>query len=171
MKHLDPTLPQGIELIAKAICGDDTNPMLLEQAVVIAESEMVLRCVRAERVGVIERLRDVTAIALAKGDNRIALAKAKFREVKLAWAELVPLRAKFNAMPKEEQIRLTEAEESRERESASIHAPIEERDEVDAMREAIPDLKRLARYERRAWSRRKRALRTFIDIKFKGGYG
>jgi hypothetical protein len=32
----------------------------------------------------------------------------------------------------------------------------------------MPDLKRLARYERRAWSRRKRAFRSFIEIKSKG---
>jgi hypothetical protein len=168
LKHLDPKLPQDTERMAKVICGDDTNPLLFEQAVMIAESEMVLGCVQAECVGVIERLRDVTAIALAKGDNRIALAKAKSREVRLAWAELVPLRAKIDAMTKEEQIKLAEEEERRERESASMHAPIEERDEFDAMREAMPDLKRLARYERRAWSRRKRAIRTFIEIKFKG---
>ena len=33
------------------------------------------------------------------------------------------------------------------------------------MREAMPDLHRLARYERTAWSRRKRALRNFTEIK------
>jgi glycerophosphoryl diester phosphodiesterase len=158
-------LPHDIELAAKAMCGDDTNPLLFEQALVIAESEIVLSCVRAESVGVIERLRDFTAIALAKGDNRIALAKAKSREVQLAWAELVPLRAKFDAMTKEEKIKLLEEEERRERESAPVHAPIEERDEFDAMHEAMPDLKRLARYERRAWSRRSQAIRRFIEIK------
>jgi hypothetical protein len=161
-------LPHDIELAAKAMCGDDTNPLLFEQALVIAESEIVLSCVRAECVGVIERLRDVTAIALAKGDNRIALAKAKSREVRLAWAELVPLRAKIYAMTKEEQIKLAEEEERREREPASMHIAIEERDEFEAMREAMPDLKRLVRYERRAWSRRNRAIRNFIDIKSKG---
>jgi hypothetical protein len=33
------------------------------------------------------------------------------------------------------------------------------------MRQAMPDLDRLVRYERRAWSRRKRALRDFVAIK------
>jgi len=46
--------------------------------------------------------------------------------------------------------------------------PIEARGEFDAMRAAMPDLYWLARYERRAWWRRKRALRRFIDIKSKG---
>jgi len=172
-KHLNPRLPQNIERMAKAICGDDSDPLLFEQALVIAENEMVLGCVRAERVGVIERLRDVTAIALAKGDNRIALAKAKSREVRLACAELIPLRAKIDAMTKEEREELLDEAERREREPVSIpiRTPIEERDEFDAMREAMPDLKRLARYERRAWSRRNRAIRRFIEIKFKGYEG
>jgi hypothetical protein len=61
MKQFDPMLPQDIELIAKAMCADDPNPLLFEQALVVAENELVLRCVRAEGVGVIERLRDVTA--------------------------------------------------------------------------------------------------------------
>jgi len=166
-KHLNPRLPQNIERMAKAMCGDDTVPLLFEQALVIAENEMMLGCVRAERVGVIERVRDVTAIALAKGDNRIALAKAKSREVLLAWAELVRLRAKIDAMTKEEREKLLEEAERRECEPVSIRTPIEERDEFDAMREAMPDLKRLARYERRAWPRRNRAIRRFIDIKSK----
>jgi hypothetical protein len=33
------------------------------------------------------------------------------------------------------------------------------------MRQAMPDLARLARYERRAWSRWKQAIRDFIKIK------
>jgi hypothetical protein len=33
------------------------------------------------------------------------------------------------------------------------------------MRHAMPDLDRLERYERRAWSRWKRAIRDFISIK------
>jgi hypothetical protein len=38
-------------------------------------------------------------------------------------------------------------------------------DEFDAMRRAAPDLSRLERYERRAASRRNRAIREFIFIK------
>ena len=66
LKHLDAALPRDIELMANAICAGDTNPLLFEQALVIAESEMVLRCVRAQRIAVIERLRDIKAMPLAK---------------------------------------------------------------------------------------------------------
>jgi len=31
-KHLNPRLPQNIERMAKAMCGDDTVPLLFEQA-------------------------------------------------------------------------------------------------------------------------------------------
>ena len=40
-----------------------------------------------------------------------------------------------------------------------------ERDEHEALCEGIGDLVRLLRYERRAWSRRKRAIRAFMAIK------
>jgi hypothetical protein len=42
------------------------------------------------------------------------------------------------------------------------------RDEFDAMRLAMADLSRLERYERRASSRRKRAIRAFMEIKWRG---
>jgi hypothetical protein len=164
-KYLNSELPPDIELMAKAICGDDTNPLLFEQALVIAESDMVLRYVRAQWVAAIERLQNVTARPLAKGDNSLALAKGRVREMELAWAELVPLKAKFDAMPAGEVTKLLEEWERQESESTCERLPIEERDEFDAMREARPDLDRQARYERRAWSRRKRAIRNFMEIK------
>jgi hypothetical protein len=41
---------------------------------------------------------------------------------------------------------------------------IRERDEFDAMRSAMPDLDRLERYRRRAWSRVLRGIRRFVQI-------
>src|SRR5262249_27141449 len=46
-----------------------------------------------------------------------------------------------------------------------------ERDEHEALREGIGDLVRLLRYERRAWSRRKRAVRAFMAIKLMNLHG
>jgi hypothetical protein len=51
----NPGLWPEIERIAKAICNGDANPLLLEQATVIAETEIVLRCMRLEKVRLIER--------------------------------------------------------------------------------------------------------------------
>ena len=41
----------------------------------------------------------------------------------------------------------------------------EERGDNEALQEAIPDLKRLYRYERQAWSQQKRAMLEFMNIK------
>jgi hypothetical protein len=162
LKHFDAALPRDIELMAKAICAGDTNPLLFEQALVIAENEMVLRCVRAQRLAVIERLRDLKTIPLTKGDNCAELVKARWDEMDLASDEFDRRKAKFDALPFEEQEKLWDEYEDAPEPKPT---PIEERDEIDAMYEAMPDLDRLARYERRAWSRRKRAMRNFTEIK------
>jgi len=165
LKHLDAMRPRDIDLMARAMCGDDIDPLLFEQAQVIAESELLLRCVRDERIAVIERLRDVTAVPLAIRDDSLARAKTRALEMDLAADELERMQAKFDAMTEQERTKL---QEEYDRELDSKPAPIAERDEVDAMREAMPDLERLARYERRAWSRRKRAMRNFMAIKIRG---
>jgi hypothetical protein len=43
----NPALFPEIERMAEALCGDDKNPFLFEQALTIAENQLVLRCVRA----------------------------------------------------------------------------------------------------------------------------
>lgn len=42
---------------------------------------------------------------------------------------------------------------------------VEEREEWEAMQAALPDLVRLERYERRAWSRYQRSIKQFVDVK------
>jgi hypothetical protein len=165
IKYVDYALPRDVELLAKAMCGSDIRPLLFEQAVAIAETELVLRRVREQRVILIERLRDVTALPLAKGDRGIEQGKARLRELNIASEELEQAEAKFSAIPAAKQTELMLDYVYQESVSGSKTPPIEERDEFEAMQEAIPDLKRLARYERRAWSRRKRALRNFANIK------
>jgi hypothetical protein len=167
LKHLDAMRPRDIDLMARAMCGDDIDPLLFERAQVIAENELLLRCVRAERIAVIERLRDVAALPLAIRDDSMARAKARVLEMDRAAAELERMQARFDALTAEERTKLYEEYYRELDELDSKPPPIAERDEVDAMRESMPDLKRLARYERRAWSRRKRAMRNFMDIKTK----
>jgi hypothetical protein len=43
----------------------------------------------------------------------------------------------------------------------------QERDEYEALEQAAADLVRLDRYERRAWSRQKRAIRSFMNLRLK----
>jgi hypothetical protein len=123
---------------------------------------MLLRCVGAERVAVIERLRDITAIPLAKRDT-LAQANARSLETRRAYADFVEIKAQLGMT--EEQQFPTPEQVNRAAELPWKRMPVQERDEFDALREATPDLERLGRYERRAWSRHKRAMREFIAIK------
>ncbi|MGB6796319.1 MAG: hypothetical protein WBE48_07120 [Xanthobacteraceae bacterium] len=70
--------PTEIERFAKALCGGDDDPSLLEDALDVAKCEMALRAVRAQRLAVVERLREVSAIALRKGDNGLIIGRAKY---------------------------------------------------------------------------------------------
>jgi hypothetical protein len=56
----NPSLFPELERMAMAICNGDSNPLLFERAMLIAENEIVLRSVDVE-LAVIERLRDPTA--------------------------------------------------------------------------------------------------------------
>jgi hypothetical protein len=137
---------------------------------------------------VVERVQEVTAIALAKGDNSLALAKARSLRSRLAYDELVALRDKLLQRYKDElpdsgetqaeqlvparlAVFLLEKEEAlarMEREAGvrnQADERVDERDEFAALEEAAPDLIRLDRYERRAWSRQKRAIRDFMNMK------
>ena len=151
--------------MAKAICNGDTNPLLFEQALVIAENELVLRAVGAERIAAIERMRDSTAQPLTRKNNSLARAKARFRAAQLQYAELVAAKAKTVAIPIGQAQDSQRGPHSNAAQPLVRDKPIKWRDEYEAMRQAMPDLDRLVRYERRAWSRRKRALRDFVEIK------
>jgi hypothetical protein len=62
---LDVTPAPRVARLAKAICGDDPNPELLEQALIMAENRDLLDRVRAARIAAIER-----ELAKIKKDNQ-----------------------------------------------------------------------------------------------------
>jgi hypothetical protein len=168
-----------VERMAKAICDGDNNPLLFEQAIIIAENELVLRSVSAECVAVIERLRDPAAIALAKGSNALALMKARSELMEKAYDELKRHDATIlveNGVDAEKyELLIAKLKQEpypgckpTDPALAAFLNGIKDRDENDAVREAIPDLRRLQRYERRTWSRLKRAISTFIAIRVMG---
>jgi hypothetical protein len=110
-----------IEAIARAIRPEAADSESWEQALIIGESTIVLRCVRAERIALIERL----------------LGSAMISRRCRAWrAEAVECESK----------------------------PSSPQDELEAMCLDRPGLNRLERYERRALSRRKRAVESLIAI-------
>jgi len=174
-----------VERLAVAICGGEDDAELLAAARAIAENELVRSAIRQQKIIAIERLKEATAIALRKGDNSFTLAKARFLEAWLAYREiqsLIPqVRAKFRDQlgpPNPDDYEIvpcqikalleepTEAEEERALELARKEIKRQQRNEYEALEEAIPDLIRLERYDRRAWSRQKRAIQQFVLIKF-----
>jgi hypothetical protein len=100
--HRHPLPSADLEELAKALCGSDDDPSLLAQARIIANNELVLRAISAQQLAVVERCREPTAVALAKGDNSIALAKARSRKTDQADAELEALIAKLLERYKDE---------------------------------------------------------------------
>jgi len=105
-------LSRKVQRLAKEICKDASDPFRYEQAVIIAESQILIARVRAARVAALEHPRTPVSLASARQELRVALAE-------------------------------------------------ELRDSVANIRRALPELLTLARYERRALSRRKRAMRRF----------
>lgn len=60
----------------------------------------------------------------------------------------------------------SEEEMARALAKAERHLREQERDEFEAFESALPDLVRLDRYYRRAWSRQKRAICNFANLKY-----
>ena len=184
MVHRQPAPSAELERLARAICGHDENPTLLEQARVVAANELELRAINVQKIAVLERLRDPTAIALAKGDNSLELARGRFMRAWLAHREiegLVPkVLEKYKdqiSTPLDDEVDivpiclkgLLEESDCIERERIArklARKQIEEhqRDDHEALEEAAADLIRLDRYERRSWSRQKRAIRSFMNL-------
>ena len=201
MTYRLPVPAGNIERLARAICGHDNDQPLFEAAVAVAENYFLRRAIKEQHIAVIERLRDRTAIALAKGDNSFSLGKARFLEMWLTNREIearVPkLLEKYKVelpptkyadsiesgwvwpvyrdpdsddlVPLDLKILLEDPDsfevEERARDVATKVLKAQERDDYEALEEAIPDLKRLERYERRIWSAQKRAVREFMNIK------
>jgi len=180
---------KDIERFAKALCGDDDSPSLFEPAKVIANNELVLRAIAEQQLAVVERVREPSAVALAKGDNSLALAKARMRKSRCADDELVTLREKLLEQYKAElpppdveddcdepippylweflvdKANAGDPQPSEAETPGRPEAQIVERDEFAAFEEAAADLVRLARYERKAWLRQKRAIAEFMQLK------
>ena len=151
--------------MVKSLCSKDDNPLLVEQAHVIAETEILLRGIRTEKVAAIERMRELDASPIVKRDKGLMRARARSRRGRVAWAEFLRLEAKIRSLSRSEREKLAEEIDTQPRREPLI--PM--RDETAAMRAATPDLERLGRYERRAWARLRRAILGFMSLKFVGG--
>jgi len=143
--------------MAEAMCAGNRDAFLFEQALIIAESDYLLSRVRAERVLMIERLRDSTAIPLTKRVNCVALVEPRRQQAELAWDEITRIKARFGMSEEDLHLPLRDPHQMRRlgSEPACGWRPMipDARDEVDAMCEALPGLERLTRYEKRELGR------------------
>jgi len=163
----DPALAGRVRQMVDAICRGDDDPLVREYAVAIAESQLWLDCIEAEKLALIERLRDPMAYALTR-HVRIAPAKARMRLCDVADRhqrvidDLIENTKAAGRNPERQPL------------PPNLEAAIfedTERDDYESLREGVGDLVRLLRYERRAWSRRKRAVRAFMVIKLMNLHG
>ena len=172
----DPALSGQIKQLVDAICDGDDDPLLHEPAVAIAESQLWLSLIGHEKLAALERLRDPEEDALTGRYSPRGLARIKakidmlFRAGDIAFDQLLEVNELIEATKR--------AGRDYEREPLPAHLEAawppaflkayqdrKERDEYQVLREGIRDLERLLRYEKRAWSRRKKAIRAFMAIK------
>jgi hypothetical protein len=173
----DPTMAKKVLQMVDVICQGDGDPLLRERAARIAASQLWLWCIQKEKVAVLERLRDPKTNSLTGGRSRRARA-SDLREIKLRIRVLDAAGPQFLEM---DDIVAATAEAGRDPQQEPVPKHLEAawppaflkaskktplwRDEYQVMREGIHDLERLNRYERRALSQRKKAIREFMAIK------
>src|SRR5262245_56953405 len=81
-----------IKQMVDAICHGDDDPLLREQAVAIAESQLWLSCIGQEKLAALERLRDPDESALTGRNSREARAKDKAKvDVRVRVSEVAHL--------------------------------------------------------------------------------
>ena len=120
--------------MAKAICAESKSQLQFDQALNIAESELMLTKVRSTRFGALQFL---SSIAPA-GNDPVAAASSE------AQAHVV-----MDAAAQDEVL-------------GAMH------DGPATFQRALAEMARYARYERRALSRRQRAIRTFVATSILG---
>jgi hypothetical protein len=157
----NPIFAFQIEEIAERMCGDDRDPLLYEQALVVAECDVLLSRARAHTVALTERLTDPNSFPTTKKRSQWKHRRDSLYRRQREWdamAACYPLPGQpCNCAPGELDLRY-----------AAFWQRIEDRDDCAAFIAALPDLTRVARYERRAWSRRRQAFREFLAIKSRG---
>jgi hypothetical protein len=82
--HRQALPPAEIEAMARALCGDDQDLGLFAEAIAIAESEMMLRAIRSQKVTAVERLRHRHAAPFSKKSPVYQEMSARVRETRQA---------------------------------------------------------------------------------------
>ena len=178
-----------IERVARAIAGEGAPSLLYEHALKIAESQVMLLRVRAARVAVVERAREMVAAPRrlipgfptdhewAQAFDDIACGRLrKASKFFIRGAEAVrEFTAKTMAADQNKENKTEQAgADQRNRElvtkdnllqpTSADPSPTTAPDKAEVFLRALPELIRLDRYEQRALSRRARAIRRFVAI-------
>jgi hypothetical protein len=174
----DQELSGQVERLAKAICRDSSDPFRFEQAIIIAESQIMIARVHAARIAAIQRTSKPTCNELAlpgsitpqeleqidrdlgEGNTRSAIQTIK-RKTRETIAFTKALLAAMTAKNEHDRIEARREADRMIAPRADETTIPHERDEVECFVRRLPELLSLERYERRALSRRKRALRRF----------
>jgi len=177
--------------MAKSICGEHACPALYEQAVIIAECEIVVLNLRAARVAAVKR-HSIVGRKLESSNQLPGFSANEFTFAfeALLGGELHPvirlikrqtrtLRAVARMANADAKVGAKQSDRADRKESSPPSATCSHvstqrsdegqratqvRDELDAFQHALPELVSLERYERRAMSRRKQAIRMFEAI-------
>jgi len=151
-----PLYREDIYAIARLMCGEDGRPDLFETAVRVAECDVLIREIRSYQTQLIARLRDPQCypIPLAGFERKLRLAAHRaILEMGERLEKAVPSR---NAPP--------EKKAEFDKLADEYFAVCEDRKPETALMLSVPELLRLTRYERRAWSRRKRGFLQFMAV-------
>ncbi len=182
-------MPAGeVARLTKALCGADEHPALVAAAQVVAVDHLVLCAIREQQIEAVERLRTPGSAPFSKGNNALELGRARFMKAVIAGWEIEKEVPKLLEKYKNHQGKLEPAElepdpgeliphvlwslldeepepDQRAIELARKQVECDERNDWESFVAAVPDLVRLDRYERRAWSRYKRGIRAFMNTK------
>jgi len=165
----EPAKLAQVAQMVDAICQGDDDGHLRQQATLIAENQLWLTFIRAEKRALLERLRDPNAYALAH-TRRLARGRARLRLCRAALPQLLVIeelmeRAMAAGLDPEDEPLPPALKAKWPPGWAPVASEAVERNEYELLREGLCDLERLLRYEQRAWARRKRAVRAFLAAK------
>jgi hypothetical protein len=166
----DPNVSARIQSLANIVCGQKASAAGWEQALIIAESQILIQKIRAARVaaidhalsrpafevvgtiftGAVEAFGDGDVRAAAKYMARVVKALPQWLGVKISGSgtKLKVTPAPPAPEPAQKPLQLSD-----------IPYGINER-----LQEVLPELSKFDRYERRALSRQRQAMRRFLAI-------
>jgi hypothetical protein len=156
ISHHDSVWAPQIVEIAKAMCGKDQDPLVYHKALLVAECDVLLAQVRSYRMALMERVIDPSSMPTTKKRTEWK-NRRDFSYLQTKWFEEI--------MAAHPPPNFASTGGNFESLLKKFFYCGKDRDDQSAFAAAMPDIMRLARYERRAWSRRRHAFRDFLGIK------